>query len=164
MQEPETSQGPLLKEWLHAVETFQKTARRDIGRVMAGCPPCHFPALEQLNFAIEQAGQGGAVCVSELVGRMHGTPPAVSRSLRLLEAEGLVRRYADPADRRRTLVEITEKGDALRRQCERQLCRYLERVIGRLGAEKLHRMMADWELLEQAMDTEAGALAQRAEK
>ena len=67
--------------------------------------PRHVAALEQLR--------DGPVTVSELASRLGLTLPTVSGVLADLDRAGLVERHADPADRRRTIVEIMPTQRAL---------------------------------------------------
>lgn len=54
----------------------------------------------------------GAQSVSDLAAAERIRPQSMAQTVNELEAEGLVRRRPDPDDRRRALVEITERGDA----------------------------------------------------
>jgi DNA-binding MarR family transcriptional regulator len=60
--------------------------------------PRHVAALEQLR--------GGPLTVGELAARLGLTLPTVSGVLAELDRAGLVQRQADPADRRRTIVQF----------------------------------------------------------
>ena len=77
---------------------------------LADCPKRHFPMLEGLLGCIRLHGQNGAVYISDLVQELHQPLPAISRTVRQMEQDGLVERFADPADRRKTLVRFTPKG------------------------------------------------------
>lgn len=68
---------------------------------------------------------GGTRAVGELARAEQLTPPAITRTVRALEEEGLVRRRRDPDDQRRVLVEPTEAG---RRRMERARARRIERL------------------------------------
>ena len=61
--------------------------------------PRHVAALEQLR--------GGPVTVSELAARLGLTLPTVSGVLADLDRAGFIERHPDPADRRRTIVQIS---------------------------------------------------------
>jgi DNA-binding MarR family transcriptional regulator len=61
--------------------------------------PRHVAALQQLR--------GGPVTVGELASRLGLTLPTVSGVLADLDRAGFVERHPDPADRRRTIVQIT---------------------------------------------------------
>lgn len=70
----------------------------------------------------------------------HQPLPAISRSLRQLEQDGLVLREADPADRRKTLVRITPEGYAACARCEDALSDYFACVMARLTPEQVQQM------------------------
>ncbi len=55
----------------------------------------------------------GPACVSDLAAAEHVRPQSMAQTVRELEAERLVRRRPDPADGRRSLVELTGAGAAL---------------------------------------------------
>jgi DNA-binding MarR family transcriptional regulator len=65
--------------------------------------PAHLRALRTL-------GHHGTMRLSELSGRLHIAPRSATEVVDALESSGLVRRRADPDDRRATLVEVTEHG------------------------------------------------------
>lgn len=52
----------------------------------------------------------GALRVGEIADRMQVVGPHVTRQVQALEHRGLVRRVADPNDRRASLIEPTESG------------------------------------------------------
>ena len=56
--------------------------------------------------------------------------------------EHKVPRFADPADRRKTLVRFTPKGYEACRQCEAALGDYFSSVMARLEPEQLAQMEA----------------------
>ncbi len=79
----------------------------------------HDETLDQLGLtysdwhvltALRWAGEPYRRKAGELARRADLTSGAMTSRLDALEAEGLVRRLRDPADRRSVLVELTEKG------------------------------------------------------
>ena len=98
--------------------------------------------LEGLLGCIRLHGQDGAVYMSDLVKEFHQPLPAISRTVRQMEQDGLVERFADPADRRKTLVRFTPKGYEACRQCEAALGDYFSSVMARLEPEQLAQMEA----------------------
>ena len=98
--------------------------------------------LEGLLGCIRLHGQDGAVYISDLVQELHQPLPAISRTVRQMEQDGLVERLADPADRRKTLVRFTPKGYEACRQCEAALGDYFSSVMARLEPEQLAQMEA----------------------
>ena len=124
---------------------FFRTAEQGVpgrheGRLCGDCPKCHFPMLEGLAHTISTRGQNGAVYVSDFAREAHQPLPAISRSLRQLEQDGLVLREADPADRRKTLVRITPEGYAACARCEDALSDYFACVMARLTPEQVQQM------------------------
>jgi len=73
--------------------------------------PAHLRALRTLK-------RHGTMRLSELSDHLHIAPRSTTEVVDALESRGLVRRRADPGDRRATLVEVTEQGagvlDAIR--------------------------------------------------
>ena len=98
--------------------------------------------LEGLLGCIRLHGQDGAVYISDLVQELHQPLPAISRTVRQMGQDGLVERFADPADRRKTLVRFTPKGYEACRQCEAALGDYFSSVMARLEPEQLAQMEA----------------------
>jgi DNA-binding MarR family transcriptional regulator len=92
----------------------------------------------------------GAQSVSDLAQSERVRPQSMAQTVGDLEADGLVKRRADPADGRRALVELTEEGritlaaDRLRRE-------------GWLAGAIEHELSAD----EQALLSEAVELLRR---
>ena len=83
----------------------------------------------------------GTAYVSDLAKEMRLLPSALSRDLRTLENEKLVERYADPEDRRRMIVRITDFGSSVFEQYETALLSYLRCVLARFGEEKFRRLL-----------------------
>lgn len=140
---------------------LEKISRRCSESVLSGKPKCHFFMLHRLAAAIEQAGQDGCIPVSELSKHFYDTPQAVSRGLRILEQDGLVERIVDPADRRRTLVRLTQQGSVSHDACESAMEEYGRAVAERMGSERLRRMQEDYYALLEAMEAEALRVDQR---
>jgi DNA-binding MarR family transcriptional regulator len=65
--------------------------------------PAHLRALRTLR-------RHGTMRLSELSDHLHIAPRSTTEVVDALEASAMVRRRADPGDRRATLVEVTEHG------------------------------------------------------
>ena len=124
------------------IHRLSKASKAGMKAALADCPKCHFPMLEGLSHTISTRGQDGAVYVSDFAREAHQPLPAVSRSLRQLEQDGLVLREADPADRRKTLVRITPEGYTACARCEDALSDYFACVMARLTPEQVQQMNA----------------------
>jgi DNA-binding MarR family transcriptional regulator len=71
--------------------------------------------------------------LSELSGRLHIAPRSATEVVDALESRGLVRRSADPHDRRATLVAVTEHGADVMAAIRAARGNDAERLFGRLS-------------------------------
>ena len=88
--------------------------------------PAHLRALRVLN-------RHGTMRLSELSDHLHIAPRSTTDVADALESRDLVRRRADPADRRATLVAVTEHGAATLEAIRAARGTEAERVFGRLS-------------------------------
>ena len=126
----------------HFIGRLSKASKVGMRTALADCPKRHFTMLEGLQGCIRFHGRDGAVYMSDLVREFHQPLPAISRGVRQMEQDGLVERFADPADRRKTLVRITPKGYEACQQCEAALSGYFSSVMARLEPEQVAQMDA----------------------
>jgi DNA-binding MarR family transcriptional regulator len=111
--------------------------------------PRHVAALEQIR--------GGPVTVGELASRLGLTLPTVSGVLADLDRAGLVERRPDPADRRRTIVQIVHGQATLIGQWLDGAARPLARVLDKLTPSEQEAFLKAMDLLEtelRGQDTE----------
>lgn len=102
--------------------------------------PRHIAALEQLR--------GGPVTVSELASRLGLTLPTVSGVLADLDRAGFVERRPDPADRRRTIVQITAAQASLITEWLDGAATPLARVLDKLNPSEQEAFLKAMNLLE----------------
>ena len=76
------------------IHRLSKASKAGMKAALADCPKCHFPMLEGLLGCIRLHGQDGAVYISDLVQELHQPLPAISRTVRQMEQDGLVERFA----------------------------------------------------------------------
>ena len=94
--------------------------------------PAHLRALRTLK-------RHGTMRLSELSDHLHIAPRSTTEVVDALESRGLVRRQADPGDRRATLVEVTEQGTGVLDAIRAARGTEAERVFGRLSpADRTH--------------------------
>ena len=136
----ETEEALNFQGLCHFLGRLSKASNAGMKAALADSPKCHFHMLEALLHTIHCHGQDGAISVSDLAREVHQPLPAISRSLRQLEQDGLVLREADPADRRKTLVRITPEGYAACARCEDALSDYFACVMARLTPEQVQQM------------------------
>ena len=87
--------------------------------------PAHLRALRTLI-------RHGTMRLSELSDHLQIAPRTATEVVDALEARGLVRRRADPGDRRATLVEVTEHGASVLAEIRAARGTEAGRVFGRL--------------------------------
>ena len=102
--------------------------------------PRHVAALEQLR--------GGPVTVGELAARLGLTLPTVSGVLADLDRAGFVERHPDPADRRRTIVQISAAQATLIGEWLDGAATPLARVLDKLAPSEQEAFLKAMDLLE----------------
>jgi len=111
--------------------------------------PRHVAALEQLR--------DGPVTVSELATRLGLTLPTVSGVVADLDRAGFVERNADPADRRRTIVEIVPAQAAVIGEWLDGAAKPLARVLDQLSASEQEAFLKAMDLLDTELrNSESG--------
>jgi DNA-binding MarR family transcriptional regulator len=88
--------------------------------------PAHLRALRTL-------ARHGTMRLSELSERLEIAPRTATEVVDALQAGDLVRRRADPADRRAVLVEVTERGTEMLAEIRAARGTQAGRIFGRLG-------------------------------
>ncbi len=83
------------------------------------------PLTATQRLALSLLGEGSPLRLGVLAARMGTTDATASRTVDALETAGLVRRQADPGDRRGVLVTATPRGLALLAERRRRLVRTL---------------------------------------
>lgn len=78
----------------------------------------------------------GALGIGDLAEREHVRPPSMTRTVKHLEAEGLVTRQEDPQDRRSVRVGITTVGAEYIRETRRRRDQWLQRRLASLSREE----------------------------
>jgi DNA-binding MarR family transcriptional regulator len=102
--------------------------------------------------ALRRAGPPYRRSPGQLAAQADISSGAMTNRLDRLETQGLIRRLADPSDRRGVLIELTDKGDeifdsAIERQIEKEkaLCDPLSATERKQLAKLLRRLMLEIE-------------------
>jgi DNA-binding MarR family transcriptional regulator len=148
--------------------------RRQLRRVMRGLWSRRRPAPELLELVtgdpplgrrhvgvLSHIGTSGAQTVSEIAETVGLSLPAVSKLTRELEDHGLVERREDPADRRRTLVDL---GPATAKHVRAWLARRdepLERALAALDETERAAFLKGLAALADALMEESDCGSQR---
>jgi DNA-binding MarR family transcriptional regulator len=83
--------------------------------------------------ALRVLARHGPVRLSELSDHLHIAARSTTEVVDAIESRGLVRRRADPGDRRATLVELTEHGESVLDAIRAARGSETERLFGRLS-------------------------------
>ena len=100
-------------------------------------------------FVLHVLGEAGPLPVGEIAERCHVAVPTVSRMLNHLEANGLIERHVDPANRRVVRVVLTEAGRAAEAEMTRRFEAALERVLSPLTEAELADLITAFGHLER---------------
>ena len=130
---------------LHLMQLFPRVIRgmrrwQDRAAPPAPLSPRHVAALEQIR--------GGPVTVGDLAARLGLTLPTVSGVLADLDRAGFIERHPDPADRRRTIVQVVPAQAALISEWLDGAAKPLARVLGQLSASEQEAFLKAMNLLE----------------
>jgi DNA-binding MarR family transcriptional regulator len=111
--------------------------------VTAPLSPRHIAALEQVR--------EGPVTVGELASRLGLTLPTVSGVLAELDRAGFIERHPDPADRRRTIVQVNPAQAALIGEWLDGAAKPLARVLDKLSPSEQEAFLKAMDLLESEL-------------
>jgi DNA-binding MarR family transcriptional regulator len=138
---------------LRLMQVFRRVSRgmrrwQDRAAPPATAPlsPRHVAALEQLL--------GGPVTVSELASRLGLTLTTVSGVLADLDRAGFIERHPDPADRRRTIVQVIPAQAALIGEWLDGAAKPLARVLDKLSPSEQAAFLKAMDLLETELHSQ----------
>jgi len=119
--------------------------------------PGTLPEVGQAQFfVLHVLAEASPLAVGEIAERCHVAVPTVSRMLNHLEANGLIERYIDPANRRVIRVAVTEAGRAAEAEMTRRFEVALEKVLSPLTDAELADLITAFGHLERLVtDVEA---------
>jgi len=112
--------------------------------VASGLAPARLSALSVLVF-------GGAMSLNDLARAEQVRPPTMSRIVDALESANLVRRTANPQDRRAVVLEATEKGTAILWQGRKRRVKFLAKHLSRLTEAERHKIDDAIKAIQKAM-------------
>lgn len=102
--------------------------------------------------ALVSVQRHGPVTLGRLAELERVTPPSITRIVAALEAAGLVRREADPGDRRVARVSITEEGALLLQRSRTRKTAFLAERLTGLGAADLQAVRDALPVLERFLE------------
>ncbi len=102
--------------------------------------------------ALASVERRGPLTPSELAAIEGIQRPSATRVIARLEAEGLLTRAADPADRRSSLVSVTAEGRALLRRARNRKTAYLAHRMRDLPSDDLAALERAADVLERMLE------------
>lgn len=122
----------------------------DASRIYALYEVDFVPKWFPVFFALSE---GGAATITEIAEQIGHSQPSVTKIVKEMAKAGLVRGNLKSADKRRNVVGLTEKGEAIAKEMMTVQSGDVERAIDGIIAEATHNLweaIAEWEfLLEQ---------------
>ena len=141
---------PELRErWIHAMMDLRKF-RPPFG-IKTTLAPGELMTLHRIahmQFRAENnIGEDSDLSISDIREDLDVSKPAVSQVLNALEKKELVTREISREDRRKIIVRLTPKGDALLLEFRRQSDMLLDSVIERFGVPNMREFLDSFEEL-----------------
>ena len=109
------------------------------------------PSLASALVTIELRGP---IALGQLAVHERVTPPSVTRMAAMLEERGLVRREADPADRRIAYVSLTAEGKRTVQSMRTRKTAFLAKRLRRLDEAEVAALRVALPLLEALLEDE----------
>lgn len=107
---------------------------------------------------LEHLALAGPLTIGETAAHLRRAQSVVSEIVSHLERQGLLERERDPADRRRTLVWLTQAGQAtLRRQREVLSEELLTGALGRMPPQQVQALLGGLRALVQSVTSSPAA-------
>jgi len=119
---PRTHEAELAARLRIVVNRLARQMRSEASAVLS-------PSLASALVTIELQGP---ITLGRLAAREGVTPPSITRMTAALEQRGLVRREADPSDRRVAYVSLTAEGRRTLQRSRTRKTAYLVKRLGRL--------------------------------
>lgn len=117
-------------------ETIKLFRDMSLSRIFRGITLGEYAMLNMMQ-SISEKSRCGGVYVTEIAERLKTSVPAVSKTLKALEAKGLVKRETDPENRRKTFVFLTEEGLGIKKNSDKEFSLFFTRVCKKVGKEDL---------------------------
>lgn len=145
---PDPDPKPSLRLWLKlltSTRTIENRVRSRLRQDFATTLP-RFDVLATLDHA------DGPLTMGELSGRLLVSNGNVTGVVARLEAEGLLTRHADPADRRSYHVELTGKGRRVFARMAAAHAGWIEALFSDLGAAEIAALSKGLDRIKSALD------------
>jgi DNA-binding MarR family transcriptional regulator len=138
---------------LRLMQVFRRVSRGMRRWQDGAAPPATVPLSPRHVAALEQI-LGSPVTVGELASGLGLTLPTVSGVLADLDRAGFIERHPDPADRRRTIVQVIPAQAALIGEWLDGAAKPLARVLDKLSPSEQETFLKAMDLLETELHSQ----------
>lgn len=138
-------------------QLLQQFRRIHWGSELEVMTQAEFMAVSAIWKAQTEHSDKPGVYVSTLAERLMISVSMVSKMLKTLEEKGWILRTVDPSSRRNTFVSLTDAGRSLYDTESQKIMATNQRVMEKMGREKIARLLADAEELAQCYAEELGS-------
>ncbi|AFH60075.1 transcriptional regulator [Paenibacillus mucilaginosus K02] len=128
---------------------------RQFGLLEGHVTPCGYPLSVSQVYALQEL-ENRQMSVTELAGCLHLERSSVSRLADGLVKEGFVSRAVNEANRRETLLSLTDKGVRVLGQVREQSLQFFGRVFGSFSDEEHASVCAALAALNAALSRHQG--------
>ena len=132
---------------LRLMQVFRRVSR-GMRRWQDGAAPSATVALSPRHVAALEQLLGSPITVGELAARLGLSLPTVSGVLADLDRAGFIERHPDPADRRRTIVQVVPAQAAVIGEWLEGAAKPLARVLDKLSPSEQEAFLKAMDLLE----------------
>lgn len=137
----------------HQLMRLERMMKRPEPERMMGRPGERRPAFARQHILFLIASYENGVHQKELIERIHVNPSSMSEFINRLEEDGYLIREADPADRRSTLLKLSDLGKARVAELQDERADRFEKLFGNLNEEEKETLSA---LLEKILPKREG--------
>lgn len=90
-----------------------------------------------MNIIKENSSPDG-ITVSQIAAKLEITTPAVSRTLKSLDEKGFIERRVNMLNRRSTIVRLTEKGEKILDNAQKNMLSLISFIKEKMGTERVN--------------------------
>lgn len=130
--------------------TTLKSLLRNLGALdekKAFCCDCTYTQ----GHTITEVAACGSISLNELAGRLNMDKSFMSKNVDDLVKKGYLKREQDPSDRRYVIIRLTEKGEQLQTQIERQSRNKFAELLAGIQQEERQMVIKGLEVLNRAL-------------
>lgn len=135
------------------LKTTFRYGRANMGVPVGDISQGEFVAMQVIYHYQKERPEEYGIGAAQLAAGVYSSPPAVSRVLNALEEKGYIVRETDPDNRRRTRIALTEKGEEVRQKGCKLCGDYFDRIVARMGEEKMLQFLSLWKELVEIMES-----------